>query len=91
MYYFYINLAKRNAGKDHKSLSCQPYLCYGIKNVLLNQALKKRNTKVIRLPLFFLYSNESELGAGIDPDKALTPFPSRILDEARYEPTTFQS
>jgi hypothetical protein len=29
-----------------------------------------------------------ELGAGIDPGMALTPFPSRVLDETSFEPTT---
>jgi len=38
-------------------------------------------------PFDYLY--EPELGAGIDPDMALTPFPSSILDEKRFEPTNF--
>ena len=43
-------------------------------------------------PVFFLiFYNEPELGAGIDPVMALTPFSSSILDEMSFEPTTFQS
>jgi len=38
----------------------------------------------------FFY-NEPELGTGIDPGMALTPCPSSISDETRFEPTTFQS
>ncbi len=34
--------------------------------------------------------NELWLGTGIDPDTALTPFPSSIARD-RFEPTTFQS
>jgi len=42
--------------------------------------------------LYFSYFfNEPELGAGIDPGMALTTFPSSILDETRFEPTTFGS
>jgi len=37
----------------------------------------------------FLISNEPELGAGIDFGMALNPFPSSILDETSFEPTTF--
>jgi len=33
-------------------------------------------------------NNEPDLGAGIDAGMALTPFPSSILDETRFEPTT---
>jgi len=41
----------------------------------------------IWLPVFFLFFNsEPESGVGIDPGMALTPFPSSILDEARFEP-----
>jgi len=43
------------------------------------------------LPVFVLISNLAELGSGIDPNMALTPFPSSMLDEMRFEPTTFQS
>jgi len=44
----------------------------------------------IWLPVFFLFFyNEPELGAGINPGMALTPFPYSILDEMRLEPTTF--
>jgi hypothetical protein len=40
----------------------------------------------IWLPVFFLvFYNEPELGVGIDPGMALTPFPSSI----GIEPTTF--
>jgi len=41
----------------------------------------------IWLPVFFY--DEPQLGAAIDPGKALTLFPSSILDETRLEPTTF--
>jgi len=44
------------------------------------------------LPVFFLFFyNGPELGAGNDPGMALTPFPTSILDEMRFEPTTFKS
>ncbi len=44
------------------------------------------------LPVLFLFFyNEPELGAGINPGMALSPFPSSILDETRFEPTTFRS
>jgi hypothetical protein len=33
---------------------------------------------------------EPELGAGKDPGMAFTPFSSSILDEIRFEPTTFR-
>jgi len=39
----------------------------------------------------FLFSNEPELGEGIDPSMALNPFPSNNLDETSFEPTTFRS
>jgi len=40
---------------------------------------------------FFLFCyNDPELGAGINPGMALTSF-CFILDETRFEPTTFQS
>ncbi len=39
--------------------------------------------------IFLFFYNEPGLGAGIDPGMILTPFPSSILDEARFEPTTF--
>ncbi len=46
----------------------------------------------IWLPVFFLFFyNEPELGVGIDPGMALTSFPSSILDETRFKPTTFWS
>ncbi len=46
----------------------------------------------IWLPVFvLLFYNEAELGAGIDPGMALTPFPSSLLDETRFEPTTNRS
>jgi len=41
------------------------------------------------ISVFFYYSNAPELGAGIDPGMALTPFPYSILYEMRLEPTTF--
>ncbi len=34
---------------------------------------------------------ELELGAGINPGMAFTPFPCSILDETRFEPTIFRS
>ncbi len=37
---------------------------------------------------FLLFYNEPEFGGGIDPGMALTPFPSSILDEMRFKPTT---
>ncbi len=43
------------------------------------------------LYLSYIFYNEPELGEGIDHGKALTPFPSRILDETSFEPTTFRS
>jgi len=43
----------------------------------------------IWLPVVTLFSNEPELGVEIDPGTALTLFPSSILDQARFEPTTF--
>jgi hypothetical protein len=46
----------------------------------------------IWLPVFFLnFQIEPELGAGINPGMALTPFPYSILDETRFEPKTFRS
>jgi len=46
----------------------------------------------IWLPVFFLFVyNEPELGAGINPGMAFTPFPFSILDETKFEPTTFHS
>ncbi len=39
---------------------------------------------------FLFFYNEPELGAEINPGMALAPFPSSILDETRFEPTTFQ-
>jgi len=45
---------------------------------------------VPHLTVFFLFFyNEPELGVGIDPGMALTPFSSGILEETRFEPTTF--
>ncbi len=47
---------------------------------------------LIWLPVFFLFfNNEPELAAEINPGMALAPFPSSILDETRFKPTTFQS
>jgi len=39
----------------------------------------------------FLFSNEPEFGEGINPGMALTPFPSSILAETNFEPTTSRS
>jgi len=39
--------------------------------------------------IFFSFYNEPELGPRINTGMALTPFPSIILDETRFEPTTF--
>jgi hypothetical protein len=39
---------------------------------------------------FVNFQIEPELGAGIDPGMAFTLFPSSILDETRFEPTTFR-
>jgi len=41
--------------------------------------------------IFLFFYNEPELDARIDPGMAFTPFPSSILDETRFEPTTFES
>jgi len=41
--------------------------------------------------IFLFFYNQPDLGAGIDPGMALTLFPSSILDETRFEPTTFGS
>ncbi len=38
--------------------------------------------------IFLNYQIEPELGAGINPGMALTPFPSSILDATRFKPTT---
>jgi hypothetical protein len=45
---------------------------------------------VPHLVVFFLFSNEVELGARIDSGMALTPFSSSISDETRFEPTTVE-
>ncbi len=45
----------------------------------------------IWLPAFSLFSKEPELGTESDPSMVLTPFPSIILDETRFEPTTYRS
>jgi hypothetical protein len=42
----------------------------------------------IWLPLF---SNEPEMGTEIESGMIITPFPSSILDETRFEPTTYRS
>jgi hypothetical protein len=44
----------------------------------------------IRLPVFSLFSNEPELGTEIDPGMDKTPFISSILDETKFEPTTYR-
>jgi len=45
----------------------------------------------IWLPVFLLFFyNEPELDAEINPGMGLAPFSSSILDETRFEPTTFQ-
>jgi hypothetical protein len=41
--------------------------------------------------IFLSFQIEPELGAGIDPGMAFTPFPTNILDETRFKPTTFRS
>jgi hypothetical protein len=38
-----------------------------------------------------IFSNEPELGIEIDPGMVMTPLPSSILDETRFEPTTCRS
>ncbi len=45
----------------------------------------------IWLPVFSLFSIEPELGTEIDSGMVMTPFPSSILDETRFEPTTYRS
>jgi hypothetical protein len=39
--------------------------------------------------IFLFFNNKSELGTGINPGMALTPIPSSIYDETRFESTTF--
>jgi hypothetical protein len=41
--------------------------------------------------VFSLFSNEPELGTKIDPGMVMTPFPSSLLDETRFKPTTYRS
>ncbi len=41
--------------------------------------------------IFLNFQIEPELGPGIDPGMALTPFLSSITDETRFEPTIFGS
>ncbi len=41
--------------------------------------------------IFLNFQIELELCEGINPGIAFTPFPSSILDEMRFEPTTFRS
>jgi hypothetical protein len=42
--------------------------------------------------LYFLYfSNEPEMGTEIDSGMVMKPFPSSLLDETRFEPTTYRS
>ncbi len=45
----------------------------------------------IWLPVFSEFSNEPELGTEIDPGTVAPSFPSSILDETRFEPTTYRS
>jgi hypothetical protein len=44
----------------------------------------------IWLPVFSLFLNEPELGTEIDSGMVMTPFPSIVLDETRFEPTTYR-
>ncbi len=37
--------------------------------------------------IFLFFYNEPELGVGIDPDMALTPFPSRIGQQSNPRPS----
>ncbi len=39
--------------------------------------------------VFYLFSIEPELDTEIDPGMVMTPLPSSILDETRFEPTTY--
>jgi hypothetical protein len=41
--------------------------------------------------LSFLFLNEPELGTENDPGMVMTPLTSSILDETRFEPTTYSS
>ncbi len=45
----------------------------------------------IWLPVFSLFSNEPELGTEIDSGMIMTAFPSIIMDETGFEPTTYRS
>ncbi len=56
-----------------------------------NWFIKKNLLCPIWVSVFFSFSNEPELGEGIDPGMALIPFSSSILDETRFEPTTQQA
>jgi hypothetical protein len=40
--------------------------------------------------IFLNFLIEPELCAGIDPGMAFVPFPSSILDETSFKPTTFR-
>jgi len=40
--------------------------------------------------IFSFFYNKPELDARIDPGMTLAPFSSSILDETRFEPTTFE-
>jgi hypothetical protein len=40
--------------------------------------------------IFTNFQIEQELGSGINPSIAFTPFLSNTLDETRFEPTTFR-
>jgi hypothetical protein len=47
----------------------------------------KQKMQVITLSLF---SNEPELGTEIESGIVMTPFPYSIVDETRFEPTTYR-
>ncbi len=45
----------------------------------------------IWLLVFSLFLYEPELGIEINHGMVMTPFPSSILDETRFEPTVYRS
>ncbi len=44
---------------------------------------------ILLLPYYYLIIIRSKLGAEIDPGLAFNVFPSNILHDMRFEPTTF--
>jgi hypothetical protein len=57
---------------------------------------KLRKPECIGVPhlatyIFLNFQIETKLCTGIDPGIAFSPFPSSILDETRFKPTTLRS